>query len=282
MRRPRSKRWIVILSAALLLVLPWALLMFLETSFIYFPSRELIDTPAAYGLLYEDVFAETGDGVKVHGWLMKPTGTPRAFLLFSHGNAGNVSGRPEIARPLVQRGLAVLLYDYRGYGQSEGSPNEEGTYSDAEAMLAVLAARAPSQGHIFLFGRSLGGGVSYELALRHPELGGLITDATFTSMREMARLVFPIPGVWRLVRTRYDNLDKAPRVLVPRLVMHGTHDELIPFAMSERLRDATDPPAAFHPIAGAGHNDTFAVGGREYADAIERFVQQCLDGARPK
>ena len=181
---------------------------------------------------------------------------------------------------MVQRGLAVLLYDYRGYGRSEGSPDEEGTYRDAEAMLSLLIERAGSGRRVFLFGRSLGGGVSYEMAVRHPELGGLITDATFTSMPEMARRVFPIPGVWRLVRTKYGNLAKAPKVRIPRLVMHGTSDELIPFSMGERLRDATDPPAAFFPIEGGGHNDTFAVGGREYADVIQRFVEKCLSEAR--
>lgn len=269
-----------LLLAVTLVVGPLLVLMMIETSFIYYPSKDIVDSPTAYGLSFEDVHVEASDGVKLHGWLMKPQGEPRAWLLYSHGNAGNVSGRPEVARPLVQRGLAVLLYDYRGYGRSEGSPDEEGTYRDAEAMLAFLVARAGDPKRAFLFGRSLGGGVSYEMAIRHPELGGLITDATFTSMPEMARRVFPIPGVWRLVRTKYDNLGKTPRVRMPRLVMHGTGDELIPFSMGEQLRDATDPPASFFAIEGGGHNDTFAVGGREYAEAIERFVHECLSGAR--
>jgi hypothetical protein len=258
------------------LVAPLILLMFMEAGFIYFPSREIVDSPADYGLAFEDLTCTTSDGVRVHGWLMKPEGKPDAWLLFSHGNGGNISGRPQIARPLVQRNLAVLLYDYRGYGKSEGSPDEQGTYRDAEAMLAELLARAQSPKHVFLFGRSLGGGVSYELAVRHPELGGLITDATFTSMPEMARRVFPIPFVWRLVRNRYDNLAKAPQVTMPRLVMHGTADELIPYSMGEQLRDATDPPSRFHAIEGGGHNDTFAVGGSEYAEAVRRFIDDSL------
>jgi uncharacterized protein len=276
-----KRRGAVGIVALLLLLGPVLLLMFLETGFIYFPSKEVVETPANYGLAYEDVNVTASDGVRLHGWLMKPEQTPRAWLLYSHGNAGNVSGRPEVARPLVERGLAVLLYDYRGYGRSEGSPNEEGTYRDAEAMLSVLLERAKSPKQVFLFGRSLGGGVSYEMALRHPELGGIITDATFTSMPNMARRVFPIPGAWLLVRTKYDNLDKAPKVHMPRLVMHGTADELIPFSMGQRLRDATDPPAAFHAIEGAGHNNTFAVGGREYAEAVRRFVDECLSGTQP-
>jgi pimeloyl-ACP methyl ester carboxylesterase len=277
-----SKRKVAAASAAALaLIAPLLLLMFLESTFIYFPSPDILDSPADYGLAFEDVARTTSDGVRVHGWLMKPETEPVAWLLFSHGNAGNISGRPAIARPLVQRGIAVLLYDYRGYGRSEGSPNEQGTYRDGEAMLDEVLTRASSPRHVFLFGRSLGGGVSHELAVRHPELGGLITDATFTSMPEMARLVFPIPGVWRLVRNRYENLAKAPRVKIPRLVMHGTHDEMIPFSMAERLRDATDPPARFHAVPGAGHNDTYAVGGSEYADVIRRFIDECRQGPGP-
>ena len=276
----KSKRRGAVAVVALLLLLgPIVLLMFLETGFIYYPDSVVYETPAEYGLAYEDVQVTASDGVQIHGWLMKPEGEPRAWLLYSHGNAGNVCGRPEVARPLVKRGFAVLLYDYRGYGKSAGKPDEEGTYRDGEAMLSVQLERAGSPKRVFLFGRSLGGGVSYELAVRHPELGGLITDATFTSMPSMVRLVFPIPGAWLLVRTKYDNLAKAPQVRMPRLVMHGTADELIPFSMGEKLRDATSPPAEFHAIEGAGHNDTYAVGGREYAEAVRRFVDKCLRGA---
>ncbi len=279
-KRSKLRRRVAVAVVLLVVgLVPIGLLMLLETGFIYFPSPDLVDTPADHGLDFEDVTVRASDGVRLHGWLMKPESEPRAWLLYSHGNAGNVSGRPEVARPLVKRGLAVLLYDYRGYGRSEGSPNEEGTYRDGEAMLAVLRERAASPRRIFLFGRSLGGGVSYELAVRHPDLGGLITDATFTSMPAMARRVFPIPGAWLLVRTKYDNSSKAPRVRLPRLVMHGTEDELIPFSMGKALRDATDPPAAFFAVEGAGHNDTFAVGGREYAETVRRFVDECLSGA---
>lgn len=273
----RSRRTVAAIAVGLLLLLgPLFVLMYLEAGFIYFPSKDIVDSPSDYGLAFEEVHTTASDGIRLHGWLMKPPSDPVAWLLFSHGNAGNISVRPRIAKPLVQRGIAVLLYDYRGYGKSEGNPNEQGTYRDAEAMLAELLAHAPDPKRVFLFGRSLGGGVSYELALRHPELGGIITDATFTSMPEMARRVFPIPFVWRLVRNRYDNLAKAPQVRIPRFVMHGTADELIPYAMGEQLRDATVPPSRFLAIEGAGHNDTYAVGGSEYAEAVRRFIDDSL------
>ncbi|MCU0694233.1 MAG: alpha/beta hydrolase [Polyangiaceae bacterium] len=271
------RRWVA--PIVLIIALALSLLgvpMFFENHFIYCPTRTLEDTPAAYGLAFEDVWARAADGTRIHGWAMIPADRPVAWLLFSHGNAGNISGRPVVARPLVQRGLAVLLYDYRGYGLSEGAPDEPGTYLDGEAMLAEVLRRAPHSSQVFLFGRSLGGAISYELAVRHPNLGGVITDATFTSMPELARRLFAIPGLGHLVRTRYDNLQKAGRTSLPRLVMHGTHDEMIPFEMAQALRDATHPPAAFFAVQGATHNDTFLVGGDEYANVIERFVLGCL------
>lgn len=264
----------VVLASLFLVACPFFLMLF-ETSFIYYPSRQILGSPSDEGLIFEDIHRTTSDGLRIHGWLMKPTSEPVAWLLFSHGNAGNISGRPRIAQPLVARRVAVLLYDYRGYGKSEGSPDEQGTYLDGQAMLEELLSRARQPRQVFLFGRSLGGGVSHELAVRHPELGGLITDATFTSIPQLARILFPIPGVWRVMRTRYDNLSKVPQIKIPRLVMHGTQDEMIPFSMAEQLRDATNPPAQFFPISGAGHNDTFLRGGSEYADAIVRFIEQC-------
>lgn len=268
-----KKKIIAIVSSVLLAAL--ALPMLFESRIIFLPSRQLLDTPADYGLSFENVECVASDGVHLHGWLIKPDDEPVAWVLFSHGNAGNVSRRPRVVAPLVNRGVAVLLYDYRGYGRSDGSPSENGTYIDGETMLSELVKMAGNPKRVFLFGRSLGGGVSYELAVRHPEVGGLVTDATFTSIPDLARKLIPIPYMWRLVRTKYDNLRKAPLVKIPRLVMHGVSDELIPYRMGEQLRDCTDPPSEFFAIEGAGHNDTFLVGGDRYADRICDFIGGC-------
>ena len=243
-----------------------------ENRFFFRPTRQMLDTPADHGIAYEDVWARTDDGLRIHGWFMKPAGEPRSFMLFSHGMMGNMSGEPVSARPLVARGHAVLNYDYRGYGRSEGQPTEQGTYLDGEAMLAQLLARSGGPGRVFLYGRSLGGGISHELALRHPELAGLITDCSFTSLPAMVRHYSWVPAIWRLTRTRYDNLSKASRIRLPRLVLHGECDEVVPLWMAEALRDATDPPAEFLWVRGGGHNDT--TDRQEYQDAIARFVDQ--------
>jgi len=279
LRWSRRRVAAVALVALLLLALP-VLAMSLETRLIYFPQRTLADSPADHGLAFDDVLVTTSDGLRIHGWAVVPSTPPVAWLLYSHGNAGNLSYRSAGVAPLVRRGLALLLYDYRGYGRSEGSPSEEGTYRDGEAMLAETIRRASDPRKVLLYGVSLGGGVSYELARRHPEIAGVVTDATFTSVPDVVRVMYPIPGLSRIVRTRYDNLSKARSIGIPRLVMHGTSDEIIPFWMGERLRDATDPPAEFLAIRGAHHNDTQVVGGDEYYDTIRRFVHRCLAGRR--
>jgi fermentation-respiration switch protein FrsA (DUF1100 family) len=118
--------------------------------------------------------------------------------------------------------------------------------------------------------------VSHELAVHHPELAGLITDCTFTDMPSMVRQLVNVPSVWRLIRTRYNNLDKARRTTLPRLLLHGTNDEVVPLSMAIALRDATTPSADFHWVQGAHHNDTFTY--EDYFEAMGRFVDRHLPG----
>jgi uncharacterized protein len=251
--------------------------MLFEERLIYFPSRSLDPTPTELGLRYDEVRATASDGVRVHGWALPPPGAARGWVLYSHGNGDNMAIRVGIMKPLVERGLGVLLYDYRGYGHSEGRPEEDGTYRDGEVMLAEAVGRAGDAGKVFLMGESLGGGVSHELAVRHPELAGLITTSTFTSIPDMVVALLKIPALRRIVHTRYDNLAKVPRITLPRLVLHGTRDELVPYRMGETLRDASTPPADFLAVKGAGHNDIFDVDPEGAYGALFGFIDRHLD-----
>ena len=253
----------------------------IEDRFIYYPDSVVVTTPERLGLAHEEVRIPTSDGGMVHGYFVYPAGTPRAYLLFSHGNAGNITGRLFVADELVQRGMAVLLYDYRGYGQSPGTPSEAGLYADAEAAYAWLVARAGTADRVVLYGRSLGGGVSWEMAVRHPEAGGIITDATFTSVPDMAGRLVPLPFIGKLVRTRMDNRSHVAEVALPKLLMHGTEDELIPFDMGEELHERAAPPVEFVPIPHAGHNDTMAPDPALYYGAMERFVVEWIEDRDP-
>ena len=248
-----------------------------ENRFIYYPDTAYVALPEQYGLDAEDVWLDTEDGGRVHGWYLTPAGPPKAYVLFSHGNAGNISGRLPAASELVHRGMAVLLYDYRGYGKSPGTPDEGGLYPDGEAALAHLVERAGDPARVVLYGRSLGGGVSWELASRHPELAGIVSDCTFTSVPDMASRLIPIPLVGALIRTKMANLAKVPEVTLPKLLFHGTADELIPFSMGEQLAAAARQPVEFVPLEGAGHNDTTAVDPALYFGTFERFIEGIVE-----
>jgi fermentation-respiration switch protein FrsA (DUF1100 family) len=246
-------------------------LLLFERRLIYFPTRELDVTPAALGLAHEEMDVRAEDGVRIHGWFLPAKGS-RLTLLVCHGNAGNVSHRLDRALLVQARlGLDVLLFDYRGYGQSEGRPDEEGTYRDGRAAWQWLRARGLGADRIVVFGESLGSGVALQLALEVAPRA-LVLESPFTSIPDMARAVYPFLPVWPLVRTRYDNLAKIGRLRCPLLVLHGEKDEVVPFAQGRRLFEAAREPKRFYAIPGAGHNDTYGVGGERYWEAWRQLL----------
>jgi hypothetical protein len=244
----------------------------IERSFIYFPERELIGNPTDFGLAFDDAYFAASDGVRLHGWFVP--GESDVTWLWCHGNAGNISHRLENLRLLHDElEVKVFIFDYRGYGRSEGAPSEQGTYRDAEAALAYVLSRPDVDAeHIVYFGRSLGAAVAVELATRRPPFA-LILESPLPSIAELARHHYPFLPAGRLLRTKYDSLSKIGNVHVPLLVLHGDQDEVIPFQSGRKLFEAADEPKRFYTIRGAGHNDTYIVGGREYFQALREFVE---------
>ena len=246
----------------------------IERHFIYFPERGLTGAPSDYGLAYEDASFLSSDGIRLHGWFIP--GEEDVTWLWFHGNAGSISNRLDNLKRLHDElGVNVLIFDYRGYGASEGSPSEEGLYLDAEAALSYLRSRSDvSRERIIYFGRSLGAGVAVELALRAPPYG-LILESAFPSIPYMARQAYPwFPFVQFFVRSRYDALDKLQRLGVPKLLLHGDRDDIVPIDAGRELFDAAGEPKAFYTVRGAGHNDTYLVGGDSYFAALRSFVEQ--------
>ena len=262
----------VLLAALLLLVLP----VLFEKSLIYHPSRGHDVSARGLGLAHESVSLTAEDGVRLDALLL-PAKSSRVTVLFAHGNAGNLSHRLDRVIFLQARIAAdVLLFDYRGYGRSEGSPDEEGTYRDARAAYRWLTEvrKVPAE-RLVLFGESLGSAVALDLAISHA-CRALVLEAPFTSVPDMARVVLPFfPR--SLVRTQYDNLGKVGRLRVPLLVLHGDRDEVVPFPQGRRLFEAAPEPKRFYAIPGAGHNDTYLVGG----DAYWRTLAVFIDAASP-
>ncbi len=243
-----------------------------EKKLIYIPYRDLELTPTDLGLRFEEVELRTEDDLRLHGWFL-PVPDAALAVLVCHGNAGNISHR--LDRTLLLQSklkLSVFLFDYRGYGKSEGSPDEEGTYADGRAAYQYLLDRGFAPSRIVLFGESLGAAVAVQLA-QEKQAAALVLESPFTSIPDMAAAVYPFLPFGRLVSTRYDNLEKISSIQMPLLILHGTRDRTIPFEQGERLFQAASEPKRFKAIPGAGHNDTFLIGGDDYWKAWAELIE---------
>lgn len=264
---------VIVIIVALYLGLTLLLFLF-QARFIYFPIAAWAATPARVGLPYETVTLTTSDGVELSAWFI-PAPEASHVLLFFHGNAGNISHRLTSIEQFHELGLHVFIIDYRGYGQSEGSPTEAGTYLDAEAAWRYLTEERgfqPSQ--VILFGRSLGGAVATWLA-QHRQPAALIIESTFTSVPDMAAAQFPFLPTRLLVRHRYDTFSRLPHVTCPVLVIHSPEDEIIPYSHGERLFAAAPDPKTFLKLKG-GHNEGFILSSPGYETGLQTFLTKHL------
>ena len=244
----------------------------LDRMFIFFPDSNLVETPGDRGLDFEEVFFEASDGVKLHGWFVP--GVNDITWIWFHGNAGNISHRVDNLVALHRRlGVNIFIFDYRGYGRSKGSISEQGAYRDAKSALDYVHSRTDlDDRRIVLFGRSMGCAVAVEMASRTKPYA-VILESPFTSVQAMAKRVYPFfPGIGLLARTKLDSLAKIGDVKSPIMILHGDRDDIVPISMGKELFEAANPPKRFYTIEGAGHNDTYAVGGTAYYEALASFL----------
>lgn len=243
----------------------------LENSIIFYPDKALDDRPSNWDLSYKDIQFLTPDGQKLHGWFF-PVSGKSPVLLFCHGNAGNISHRIENIKFLVKRDISVFIFDYRGYGQSSGRPSEKGIYIDGIAAYDYLTEiEKISPDRIVIFGRSIGGAVAIEVALQR-KVRCLIIESTFTSTKDMAKTIFPFFIFSPFLPHHYNNILKIAGVTIPKLIIHGEDDNIVPFSMGNKLFAQATEPKLFLPIHRAGHNDTYVVGGGDYFEAIVNFI----------
>lgn len=253
------------------------MIQFLLNSLLYFPSRHIALEPDAVGLSSTEVHIQTEDGERLHAWWIPARPKSVGHILLFHGNAGNIGDRLLHAQLLTAAGFDVLLFDYRGYGRSTGKPDEEGIYRDARAAGSALVRReGVDPCRVFYLGESLGGAVALALAREVPPRG-LILVSTFTSVREMGRLHYPVlPSA--LVPDAFPNLTRIRGLECPLLLMHGDRDDIVPIDQGQALFEAAPEPKRRHVFEGLGHNDILVQAGAEWTEAIAVWVAGVLLG----
>lgn len=247
------------------------LIYFSQSRMIFIPSRQVNITPKSVGLEFESVQLMTPDRVRLSAWFI-PSKEPDSYVILQcHGNGGNISNRVDYSLLFHQMGLASLQFDYRGYGNSEGTPTEEGLYLDAiTAWEYLVNERQISPHKIILYGESLGGGVASYLALQKP-IGGLILASTFTSVPDRAAELYPFLPVRSLANYQFNTYDRLPQIKVPILVIHSREDVIIPFSHGEKNFARANEPKIFLEISG-DHNYGFLDSGKVYTDGILDFI----------
>lgn len=262
-------------------------LWFGQTRLIFSPEYEITTTPAKFNAKYEDVLIPVnkadGSSENIHGWWLpnakqeeKSDIGDRQVILYLHGKGKNVSANAKHANRLMRMGFSVLIIDYRGYGRSEGAfPTESSVYTDAQTAWDYLISKGYKPNQILLYGHSLGGAIAIDLAVKHPDALGMIVDASFTSMSDMALRdpkfrVFPID---LLIHQRFDSIAKVRSLAIPVLYIHGTADDLIPAEMSQRLYAATPTRKQIVLIPNGGHNNNASTNEPLYLNSIRSFFK---------
>ena len=246
---------------------------------IFEPAAALQTSPARLGAPFEELRIPSGSGAErgeLHAWWIPAEKADAPTVLYLHGNSHNISYNLENALRYRALGSNLLLVDYRGYGKSTGGkPSEAKVYEDAEAAWQYLVKqRGVKPQQLFIYGHSLGGAVAIDLALRHPEAAGLITESTFTSMQAMGELKYDFLPAGLLLNQRFESLQKIAQLKIPLLLVHGTWDQKVPVGMAQQLFEAAPQPKTLVMIEGGEHSNNAAVGWVEYRDAVSAFIGQ--------
>lgn len=226
----------------------------------------------------EDVFFPS-QGVLLHGWWLRRE-RPRATIVYCHGRSGTIEHRKTFFRHLFRLGFNVFAFDYRGYGRSGGQPSERGLFADARAALDTVTTQLEvDPSGLVLFGHSLGGAVAIDAALDRP-VAGLVVESSFTNLRDAARQLSRLP-LHLLTRNAFHNIEKVPRLQMPKLFIHGTADTTIPFVLGERLFQAAAEPKQWYAVPNADHEDLHRHDRRRYFRTLAEFSARCRGPALP-
>jgi pimeloyl-ACP methyl ester carboxylesterase len=262
--------WIAVIALVVYVALT-AMVYFAQRSLMYFPDTAHT-TPAAAGLPEaEEVPLTSADGTQIHVWHVAPRDN-KPVIIYFHGNGGSLPGRVDRFRRLIMDGIGLVGVEYRGYGGSGGAPSEQGLIADAEAGYAFAAARYPVP-QIVVWGESLGTGVAVALASEKP-VGRVILEAPFTSTEAVgARRYWYLP-VRFLMKDQFRSDERIGKVTAPLMIMHGVHDQTVPYSMGEHMFDLANKPKHIVRFLDGGHEDLDSHGA---LDAVARFLAGDLD-----
>lgn len=267
-----KRRGLFFLGVCLVGLLTGSCNWFIESQ-VFFPEKTMTHTPAAVRLSYEDIWFTTSDGVRLHGWLVlaKPV---RYLLLHCHGNAGNISHRVDILKGFHDAGVSVFMFDYRGYGESSGRISEKGFYLDAEAAGRIAREQADRYGaKLIISGHSLGGIAAVHIGVT-ARCDGVVLESTFTNMGAMAKAHYLLPALERWLKDRLNAAVEIGRLQAPVIFFHGDRDDIVPIELGRDLYALASQPKEFIVLPGAGHNDTYWVGGGMYFGKLQEFLDR--------
>ncbi|HYC61645.1 MAG TPA: alpha/beta hydrolase [Thermoanaerobaculia bacterium] len=237
--------------------------------------------PTAYGIpagACEEHWIETPDGEELYAWYCRAE-KPVASAIFCHGNRGNLTVSAPIIPHLLEAGLNVLFFDYRGYGKSTGTPSVDGVLDDGVTAARFHDSIRPTLLPSILYGFSLGGAVAAQVVRRH-RFDAMILQSTFSNLTAMARLLHPKLPLHLLAGDLFDTIDSVRRLQIPLLVLHGRDDESIPSSMAHELYGACNTPKRIHIVEGGMHGNLFEHDPDSLVRAISQFVAELPEATR--
>jgi len=244
---------------------------FMQSSFLYYPVREIYYTPGDLGLTFEKVVFKSSDGLRLSGWYI-PSKNSEFTVLFCHGNGGNMMHCLDSIKFFNELGLNFFIFDYRGYGSSEGRPCEEGTYLDAGAAYKWLTEEKKVKPEtIIVFGWSLGGSIAAKLA-SEVRVKALVIESAFTSYVDIGQKFYSYMPVRWFAEFNYNTIGYIRNVRCPVMIIHSRNDEIVPFEFGIELYKAANEPKEFVEVFGS-HNESFLVSGEIYKKAWVKWLE---------